>query len=313
MIDRRKLFYILSLLVTLEYIYGENNTNDIISKNWIMWGKPYGCKKGFVALNFQNNKPVKGACVPTDYDANQSPHPDGVTNVYASLRRLKLLTVDDVGKTFTVDSKFSNTWEDDRIEINLPDNRSHLRLGTDIVLPKLWIPSAMDFLKVKTDKPTLDPFLYTEILFYNYSGSTAVNIIVESTTTLYCDFQLQRFPFDTQICKAMAIVQDPDRLQIRMQNPDQTLLEPYQACGFDVMTKIHNFTNGAGFDLTIKRLILPYMLQYYLPCISIVLVSFVSFIIPLSALPGRVGLIVTQFLTLTNVFIHQIVSIYDFF
>ena len=312
MIDRRKLCYILLLLVTLEYIYGKNNTNDIISKNWIMWGKPYGCKKGFVALNFQNNKPVKGACVPTDYDANQSPHPDGVTNVYASLRRLKLLNVDDVGKTFTVDSKFSNTWEDNRIEINLHGNHSHLRLGTDIVLPKLWIPSAMDFLKVKTDKPTLDPFLYTEVLLFNHSGSTAVNIIIESTTTLYCDFQLQRFPFDTQICKAIAMVRDPDRLQIRMQNPHQSILKLYQACGFDVMTKIHNFTNGAGFDLTMKRLILPYMLQYYLPCISIVLVSFVSFIIPLSALPGRVGLIVTQFLTLTNVFIHQIVSIYVF-
>ena len=54
-----------------------------------------------------------------------------------------------------------------------------------------------------------------------------------------------------------------------------------------------------------KRQISRYVLQYYLPSITIVVASSFSFIIPLSAIPGRVALVVTQFLTLTNIFIHQ--------
>ena len=74
-----------------------------------------------------------------------------------------------------------------------------------------------------------------------------------------------------------------------------------------------NFKNGTckcGFDVTLARMIQPYLFQYYFPSIAIVVVSQISFIIPLSAIPGRIGLIVTQFLTLTNIFIHQMVSEY---
>ena len=38
------------------------------------------------------------------------------------------------------------------------------------------------------------------------------------------------------------------------------------------------------------------------------MIAIISFIIPLSSIPGRVALVVTQFLTLTNIFIHSTVS-----
>ena len=63
-----------------------------------------------------------------------------------------------------------------------------------------------------------------------------------------------------------------------------------------------------GFDITLERMFQPFLFQYYLPCMAIVLVSQISFIIPLSSIPGRVALVVTQFLTLTNIFIHSTVS-----
>ena len=56
----------------------------------------------------------------------------------------------------------------------------------------------------------------------------------------------------------------------------------------------------------------PFLYMYYLPCMAIVLVSQISFIIPLSSIPGRVALVVTQFLTLTNIFIHQTVGYMSF-
>ena len=64
-----------------------------------------------------------------------------------------------------------------------------------------------------------------------------------------------------------------------------------------------------GFYNNMTREIETYIYQCYVPCIAIVTMSFCSFIIPITAIPGRVSLIVTQFLTLTSIFVHQIVSI----
>ena len=62
-------------------------------------------------------------------------------------------------------------------------------------------------------------------------------------------------------------------------------------------------------DIVLERQVSKYIYQYYIPCITIVIATSFSFIIPLSAIPGRVALIVTQFLTLTNIFINQVVSL----
>ena len=64
-----------------------------------------------------------------------------------------------------------------------------------------------------------------------------------------------------------------------------------------------------GFNITMKRIQQPYLLKYYLPCIAIVTVTQISFYIPPDAIPGRIALLVTQFLTLTNLFIsEQVIS-----
>ena len=66
--------------------------------------------------------------------------------------------------------------------------------------------------------------------------------------------------------------------------------------------------NDFGFTVEVKRRISSYIIQYYLPCASIVAISSISFIIPVTAIPGRVSLVVTLFLTLSNLIIHHEVS-----
>ena len=63
-----------------------------------------------------------------------------------------------------------------------------------------------------------------------------------------------------------------------------------------------------GFHIEMTRMIKPYLMKYYIPCIATVLVSEMGFVIPLTAIPGRVALLVTQFLTLVNLFIYQMVN-----
>ena len=71
-------------------------------------------------------------------------------------------------------------------------------------------------------------------------------------------------------------------------------------------------TSTFGIDLEMKRQTGMYFYQYFIPVMAIVTISFFSFIIPLSTLPARVAIVVTQFLTLTNIFIHEMVSSYSY-
>ena len=65
-----------------------------------------------------------------------------------------------------------------------------------------------------------------------------------------------------------------------------------------------------GFHIHMSRLMTPYLLKYYIPSIAIVIVSEIGFLVPLTAIPGRVALLVTNFLTLVNLFIHQMVGFF---
>ena len=74
--------------------------------------------------------------------------------------------------------------------------------------------------------------------------------------------------------------------------------------------KVFKSTNSFfGTNYNMKRKLSTYIYQYFLPSSMIVAMSFFSLMIPLSALPGRVAMIVTLFLTLTNIFIHHMVDI----
>ena len=99
---------------------------------------------------------------------------------------------------------------------------------------------------------------------------------------------------------------------------DMNYLKEHSANGFKMKTKIIDtslqYTDWGtyrivesiyGFDIEMKRRLNPYIYQYYLPAITLVIITSLSFIIPLSATPGRVSLVVTQCLTLTNIFINQ--------
>merc|ERR1719225_1377973 len=58
----------------------------------------------------------------------------------------------------------------------------------------------------------------------------------------------------------------------------------------------------AGFEMVLQRYVSTYIITYYLPSGLFVIVSWISFLIPMDVIPGRMALLVTLFLVLVNIF-----------
>ena len=58
----------------------------------------------------------------------------------------------------------------------------------------------------------------------------------------------------------------------------------------------------SGIEMKLSRHILKYLVIYYLPSGLFVVVSWVGFLIPPEVVPGRMAMLITLFLVLTNIF-----------
>ena len=130
-----------------------------------------------------------------------------------------------------------------------------------------------------------------------------------------CPYDFANFPFDKQKCRLTMSL--PFNWNLSASN-NKNLTLKYIKDGFEIGTqpfdsfrtneeKLGLYRIYFGVEATLTRQLTKYVFQYYLPTITIVIASSVSFIIPLSAIPGRVALMGTQFLTLTNIFINEMV------
>ena len=122
---------------------------------------------------------------------------------------------------------------------------------------------------------------------------------------------------DTQECRIWLHNMYESELELELYDPDGKYhkTKVSQKLGYDITVSFdsgqitgekHN-ASYVGINFLMRRNYRPFVIQYYVPCIGIVIVAHVSFVIPASAIPGRVGLVATQFLTLTNIFISEMV------
>ena len=133
--------------------------------------------------------------------------------------------------------------------------------------------------------------------------------------TVYCKFEYSAYPIDSQNCNVRIGSASNGEIFVLDKNHGNYHLEDnYEAANFDMKIQffddgIDNGANTIGIRIYMCRLQNSFFYMYYLPCMTIVLVSLMGFVIPVTAIPGRIGLLVTQFLTLTNLSIYQMVRI----
>ena len=131
--------------------------------------------------------------------------------------------------------------------------------------------------------------------------------------TIRCVFDFGSYPFDIQRCKFVQFGNDGMELACKVAGNRMEWKQKIGGSYVEIQTVGKHNNDSIGFEIILERALEPYVYQYYIPSMAIAFVSQISFIIPLHAIPGRVALVATQFLTLVNIFIHQIVSTFSIF
>ena len=279
----------------------------------------------------------KGACIPKGYTSLVVPE-KGVTKVFSTIENEQVRDVDANEGTVSLDFTLTMRWLDPNIRTNFSSEDEENggivldnRYKNIIWKPNLYIFNLSSFksddewLSMKTlalittkdinEAENKNSSNNTSSTTDTTSPKTTVEYSVEIKSTVYCDFDHSWYPMDQQTCNLT--------LRSRHFGPIFKLYDPksiyhkkhaYVADNFDMSIVFFDMNlstghNTVGMNIKMDRKVDEFILKYYIPCIAIVLVSGISFVIPITAIPGRVALLVTQFLTLTNLFMHQMVII----
>ena len=285
-------------------------------------------------------------CLPSGYYKGSSPKKDGYRSVKinASIYINNIREVNVIDRYMIIDITLCMYWTDSRITKKFAKSNTE-RLGRRsdagaIVLPietldSIWSPDLYIFEMKSFESYQVISSINSLSILYNYYwnpsnyardytlNNTVIQYYVDGRVQVYChDFSFVHFPMEENSCKFLLgtamykvnfyfgggdewkvnKIQDKIVNGYSVDNVSWINKYPYEY-GYDGMGK------AVGFEISLKRNAMPYVMQYYVPCAVIVMLTQISFIIPLNAIPGRVALLVTEFLTLTNIFIHQQVNI----
>lgn len=287
----------------------------------------------FTSLKY-DEKIIEDVYIDKDYDTNVTPNGKSLTWVSYEIQRFYVEDIDELKRKLILQIIMKATWIDSRVITNFSKtNRKIILLPTiNAKNPSpLWMPfENLIIPHSRTRKNINDPIKVMNLKLKSYDswhlGRFPPNTVLISATIKWriimeCWplFKYSDFPHDTNYCKFIlrsnhinATIADRNKIGKKIKVHHS--LSGFKLSKSFIPTTVRNTSehefeySRCGINITFERRLEKYVYEYYLPCILIVLASILSFIIPLSALPARVGLVVTLFLTLINIFIHQRVN-----
>ena len=309
-------------IITLLRITEGNNINSLSSTNVTHKPSESGCEGGTLLSAY--------VCIPQGYLVGEVPELPTIVNTRIEINNI--LEVNDKKMRITLDFYQELLWVDDRIKtlfpLEHPNKMSVLNnnLIDYIWKPDLWIQNLFEYklhgilvptggLVIKAQEPSSSCESTLECTNHTtQEPSTLVTYNMEAQTTIHCNFYFVNYPMDTQICEFIMDVSYPypDIVKLSFELGFFGItMKNSNIDDFDITVKFEDRQNQTGIHAVIKldRSILPYIIKCYLPCIAIITVSLISFLISIDSVPARVGLLVTQFLTVTNILIAQQVKI----
>ncbi|KAL0270035.1 UNVERIFIED_CONTAM: hypothetical protein PYX00_007579 [Menopon gallinae] len=247
---------------------------------------------------------------PGRYDARIRPSgingTDGPAIVRVNLFVRSIATISDIKMEYSVQLTFREQWMDERLKFN--DFGGRIKYLTLTDANRVWMPDLF-FSNEKEGHfhNIIMPNVYIRIFPY---GSVLYSIRI--SLTLACPMNLKLYPLDRQICSLrmasygwttddlVFLWKEGDPVQVvkNLHLPRFTLER--------FLTDYCNSKTNTGeysclkVDLLFKREFSYYLIQIYIPCCMLVIVSWVSFWLDQSAVPARVSLGVTTLLTMAT-------------
>ncbi|XP_039283165.1 glutamate-gated chloride channel isoform X7 [Nilaparvata lugens] len=247
---------------------------------------------------------------PSSYDARIRPsgvnQTDGPAIVRVNLFVRSIATISDIKMEYSVQLTFREQWLDERLKFN--DFGGKIKYLTLTEANRVWMPDLF-FSNEKEGHfhNIIMPNVYIRIFPY---GSVLYSIRI--SLTLSCPMNLKLYPLDRQVCSLrmasygwttddlVFLWKEGDPVQVvkNLHLPRFTLEK--------FLTDYCNSKTNTGeysclkVDLLFKREFSYYLIQIYIPCCMLVIVSWVSFWLDQSAVPARVSLGVTTLLTMAT-------------
>ncbi|XP_049808897.1 glutamate-gated chloride channel isoform X5 [Schistocerca nitens] len=248
---------------------------------------------------------------PGRYDARIRPSgingtADNPTIVKVNIFLRSISKIDDYKMEYSVQLTFREQWMDERLKFN--DFKGKIKYLTLTDANRVWMPDLF-FSNEKEGHfhNIIMPNVYIRIFPY---GSVLYSIRI--SLTLSCPMNLKLYPLDRQVCSLrmasygwttddlVFLWKDGDPVQVvkNLHLPRFTLEK--------FLTDYCNSKTNTGeysclkVDLLFKREFSYYLIQIYIPCCMLVIVSWVSFWLDQSAIPARVSLGVTTLLTMAT-------------
>ncbi|XP_059477827.1 glutamate-gated chloride channel isoform X4 [Neocloeon triangulifer] len=247
---------------------------------------------------------------PGRYDARIRPSgvngTDGPAIVRVNMFVRSIATISDIKMEYSVQLTFREQWLDERLKFN--DFGGKIKYLTLTEANRVWMPDLF-FSNEKEGHfhNIIMPNVYIRIFPY---GSVLYSIRI--SLTLSCPMNLKLYPLDRQICSLrmasygwttddlVFLWKDGDPVQVvkNLHLPRFTLEK--------FLTDYCNSKTNTGeysclkVDLLFKREFSYYLIQIYIPCCMLVIVSWVSFWLDQGAVPARVSLGVTTLLTMAT-------------
>ncbi|XP_043476830.1 glutamate-gated chloride channel isoform X2 [Leptopilina heterotoma] len=247
---------------------------------------------------------------PKSYDARIRPSgingTDGPAIVRVNLFVRSIATISDIKMEYSVQLTFREQWIDERLKFD--DFGGKLKYLTLTEANKIWMPDLF-FSNEKEGHfhNIIMPNVYIRIF---PEGSVLYSIRI--SLTLSCPMNLKLYPLDRQVCSlrmaSYGWTTDDLVFQWKEGDPVQVVknlhLPRFTLEKF--LTDYCNSKTNTGeysclkVDLYFKREFSYYLIQIYIPCCMLVIVSWVSFWLDQSAVPARVSLGVTTLLTMAT-------------
>ena len=300
-------FLILNLLAIPEKIINAEPTASIISA---VQKNELNCKDGTWLSS--------SVCIPKGYIKGEAPQ--SPTLVLTKIEINNIREVNDKKMRITIDFYQELAWNDNRLKMFMAPNTSSVlnnNLINSIWKPDLWIKSLFGFQLSEVLEPTGGFQIMDESFTYETEETkrnTLVSYNMEAQATVYCNFNFFSYPMDTQRCEFIIDAAYPTADVVNLSfmlgmfgvtnnnfNLDDFII--------DVTFKNESGQTGIHSIIQLERCVLPFIIRYYIPCIAIISVSLMNFLISIDSIPARTALLVTQFLTLTNILIAQQVKI----